>query len=99
MYPCNRETFDAFARSFQTDVGRSPSLLEQADRLHRQFCRPASVHAPVWEPPIDVVETADTLSVHVALPGVPADSVLVELETDAVTVSARRPFPPSNLLP
>ena len=73
--------------------GEALSLLEQADRLHRQFCRPASVHAPVWEPPIDVVESADTLSVHVALPGVPADSVLVELETDAVTVSARRPFP------
>ena len=52
--------------------GEALSLLEQADRLHRQFCRPASAHAPVWEPPIDVVETADTLSVHVALPGVPA---------------------------
>lgn len=69
------------------------SLLEQADRLHRQFCRPAAALAPAWEPPVDVIETADAVSVHVALPGAVADSVVIELEPDAITISARRLFP------
>jgi HSP20 family protein len=73
--------------------GEALSLLEQADRLHRQFCRPAAALAPAWEPPVDVIETADAVSVHVALPGAVADSVLVELEPGAITISARRVFP------
>ncbi|HEX4984557.1 MAG TPA: Hsp20/alpha crystallin family protein [Burkholderiales bacterium] len=70
--------------------GEALSLLEQADRLHRQFCRPAAAAVPAWEPPVDMVETADTLAIHVALPGAPAESVLVEFEPGAVVVSARR---------
>ena len=69
------------------------SLLEQADRLHRQFFRPAAAEAPAWEPPVDIVETADALWVHVALPGAAADSVAVKLEPGAVSISAHRPFP------
>ncbi len=69
------------------------SLLEQADRLHRQFCRPAAAAVPTWEPPVDVVETADAIRVLVALPGVAADTVVVELEPGAINISARRVFP------
>lgn len=69
------------------------TLLEQADRLHRQFCRPAAADGPAWEPPVDVVETADAIQVHVALPGVAPNSVVVELEPGSITVSARRGFP------
>lgn len=69
------------------------SLLEQADRLHRQFVRPAMAKAPAWEPPVDVVESADAVWVHVALPGAAADSVAVKLEPGAMTISAKRPFP------
>ena len=69
------------------------SLLEQADRLHRQFCRPAVAQTPAWEPPVDVIETADAVSVHVALPGAVAESVVVELQPGAITISARRLFP------
>ena len=73
--------------------GEALSLLEQADRLHRQFCRPAAALAPAWEPPVDVIETADAIAVHVALPGAVADSVLVDLEPGAITISAHRAFP------
>jgi HSP20 family protein len=73
--------------------GEALSLLEQADRLHRQFCRPAAALALAWEPPVDVIETADAVSVHVALPGAVADSVLIDLEPGAITISARRLFP------
>ena len=69
------------------------SLLEQADRLHRQFIRPAAAEAPPWEPPVDIIETSDAVWVHVALPGAAADSVTVEVESAAITVSANRPFP------
>jgi HSP20 family protein len=73
--------------------GEALSLLEQADRLHRQFCRPSSARPPAWEPPVDVIETADAVLVHVALPGAAADSVLIEVEPGAIAISARRAFP------
>lgn len=73
--------------------GEALSLLEQADRLHRQFCRPGPARTPAWEPPVDVIETADAVMVHVALPGADADSVRLEAEPGAITISARRPFP------
>jgi HSP20 family protein len=69
------------------------SLMERADRLHRQFFRPAAAEMPTWEPPVDVIETPDSLRVHVALPGVSQESVQVVLEPDAISISARRPFP------
>lgn len=73
--------------------GEALSLLEQADRLHRQFFRPGRAEAPMWEPPVDVIETADGVRVHVALPGVRSDSITVGLEAGAITVSALRAFP------
>ena len=74
--------------------GEALSLLEQADRLHRQFCRPAmAARSPAWEPPVDVIETAEEVLVHVALPGASADSILVELEPDAIAINAQRAFP------
>ena len=73
--------------------GEALSLLEQADRLQRQFCRPATARPPAWEPPVDVIETADAVLVHVALPGAAADSVLIELEPGAIAITARRAFP------
>ena len=69
------------------------SLLEQADRLQRQFFRPPSADARAWEPPVDVIETADGLTIHVALPGVRADSIAVEIDGGAITVLGVREFP------
>jgi HSP20 family protein len=74
--------------------GEALSLLEQADRLHRQFFRVAgseSDHA--WEPPVDVVESDERLEVHVALPGVSPDSITIMVDAGGVVVSALRPFP------
>ena len=72
------------------------SLLDRADRMHRQFFRPAAARVPTWEPPMDVVETADAVRVTVALPGVAPETVKIGTESDAVTVSARRAFPLSS---
>ncbi|GAA4323279.1 Hsp20/alpha crystallin family protein [Pigmentiphaga soli] len=71
--------------------GDALSLLEQAERLHRQFFR--SGPAACWEPPVDVVETADAVFVQVALPGVPASDVVVRFDPTGITVSGVRRFP------
>ncbi len=93
--------------------GDALSMLERADRLHRQFARfgaaeqqaaarsadtatdaahAARAGGPSWEPPVDIVETADAVSVQVALPGVTAESVNIALEPGAIHVSATRRF-------
>ena len=72
--------------------GEALQLLEQAERLQKAFSRPAEAEQS-WEPPIDVVETSEALFVHVALPGVSGEAIVVGLESDALTVSAVRDFP------
>jgi len=69
------------------------SLLDQADRLHRQFLRPAATRMPTWEPPMDVIETRNQLYVTVALPGVAPETITLVRDDDAITVSARKAFP------
>jgi HSP20 family protein len=74
--------------------GEALSLLDQADRLHRQFFRMGpSAHAHAWEPPVDIIETPEGLSVQIALPGVAPGALVVEIEPDVVVVSALRAFP------
>ena len=68
------------------------SMLDQAERLHRQFFRMGSSPAQTWEPPVDIVETADALRVQVALPGVRTDAITVGVDASGLTVSALRPF-------
>ena len=68
-------------------------LLEQAERLHRQFFEPGGAAEPAWQPPVDVLEDAGRVLVTVALPGVAPDAVEVRGEPGALVVSARRPLP------
>jgi HSP20 family protein len=71
-------------------LGEALSMLDRAERLQRQFFTHA---VDAWEPPVDVVETQTGLEVHVALPGVPPDSITIALDPGGVSVSALRPFP------
>lgn len=69
-------------------------LLEQAERLHRQFFRLAGAPGqPRWEPPADVYETAGELLVVVALPGVPPDRVQLGFEAGELVIRAQRALP------
>lgn len=63
--------------------------------MHRQCFRlnPAHARGPVWEPPVDMFETEHELSMIVALPGVPPDSVLVVIDGGALVVAGARPLP------
>ena len=48
--------------------GEALSMLEQADRLHRQFFRLGTREvAQTWEPPIDLIETAEVVRLTVVL--------------------------------
>jgi HSP20 family molecular chaperone IbpA len=73
--------------------GEALSMLDRAQRLQRQFFTHDVV---AWEPPVDIVEVDDKLQVHVALPGVSADSITVGLDPAGITISALRAFPCRN---
>ncbi|HEY8552967.1 MAG TPA: Hsp20/alpha crystallin family protein [Burkholderiales bacterium] len=69
-------------------------LLERAERLHRQFFQCAGSPAgPIWEPPVDLFETADGVVLMVALPGVPPEEVRVQVDTNALRITGMRPWP------
>src|ERR1700688_4017886 len=52
-------------------------MLAGAERLHRQFFRPAGsvTRLPSWEPPVDILETEYAVLVLVAMPGANPDLV------------------------
>ena len=70
-------------------------LLEQAERMHRQFFRLTQSERgrPTWEPPVDVFEDETGMVIVVALPGVPADRVEVTFEPGMLVLRAERPLP------
>lgn len=71
------------------------SLIDQAERMHRQFFRLATSSRPVasWQPPVDVFEDASEIVVVVAMPGVAADRVTVVHDGGVLLVRAERSIP------
>ena len=80
---------------------RANDLLQQAERIHRNFLQiAAGAHyrashgrTPSWEPPVNVVETDESLWVISALPGIEADRVDVRLEGRELIIAGERPLP------
>jgi HSP20 family protein len=70
-------------------------MLARADRLHREFFRPARAASrlPCWEPPVDVLETDDAVLVLVALLGVDPAEVEAEIQGADLVVSGVRALP------
>jgi len=68
-------------------------MLEQADRLNRQFFQPGATAAAAWEPPVDIVEHDDAYHIIVALPGVDASGMRVYFDGAALVVTGERPLP------
>ena len=72
-------------------------LLQQADRMHRQFFRLTAASQPqAWEPPVDVFEDEHDVVVVVAMPGVAPDRVQIVTEPGFLTVRGERPLPLSG---
>lgn len=80
---------------------RANDLLQQAERIHRNFLQVAAgAHyrashgrTPSWEPPVNVVETDDSLWVISALPGVASDRVDVRIDGRELIIAGERPLP------
>src|SRR5262249_58560649 len=71
------------------------ALLEQAERLQRQFFRPYLAGAePIgWEPPVDVYETDRELRLLAALPGVGQEDLAVSIAAGELVIRGVRRFP------
>ena len=74
-------------------------MIEQAERMHRQFFRPSAPRGArtAWEPPVNVFEDDERYVIVVALPGVSADCVEVLVDSAGLVVraSCSLPFSPS----
>jgi len=65
-------------------------MLEQAERMHRQFFQPSGPRGArtAWEPPVNVFEDEQQLRIIVALPGVAPENVDVLLDSSGILVRA-----------
>jgi HSP20 family protein len=72
--------------------GEALDMLDRADRLHRQFFQLGTARqaCPTWEPPVDIFETDRQFVVIVALPGVIAEQLAIELDGSAIVVRGQR---------
>jgi HSP20 family protein len=80
-------------RQFGWMWAQACELLDRADRMQRQFVRYVGpgADAAIWEPPVDIQETAEGLQFVFALPGVSPEHIEISLEPNALIVSAIRP--------
>ena len=60
-------------------------MLDQAERMHRQFFRVGTPRGArtAWEPPVNVFEDEQSYIIMVALPGVSPDCVEVLLDSSS----------------
>jgi len=66
-------------------------LLEQAERLQRQFFHTSGrTGPPQWEPPVDIYERSDGLLIEIALPGVADEDVRLEFDDGELVLRAQR---------
>jgi HSP20 family molecular chaperone IbpA len=74
--------------------GDAVDLLEQAERMQRQFFRLAGgAERARWEPPVDVFADGDQILVEVALPGVPAERIELICAPGELVVRGERRLP------
>jgi len=72
------------------------AMLNEADEMRSRFFElRAGATAPTWEPPVDVIETAEELLVLVALPGVDPSSAEAVIGGGELIVAGTRRLPAS----
>jgi HSP20 family protein len=67
-------------------------MLTRAERMHREFFRPARARM-AWEPPVDVLETEREVLVFMALPGVESERVEAAIDGGDLVVAGSRVLP------
>lgn len=71
-------------------------MLARAERIQRELFAPHHGNAPqspCWEPPADVLETADAVIVITALPGVDPASITTAIDHGALEIFGQRVLP------
>ena len=63
-------------------------MLDQVERLHKKFFLPGESQATAvaWEPPLDILETDNGLTIHATLPGVKPEQIQIFLKPDSLTI-------------
>lgn len=80
---------------------QASNLLQQAERIHKNFLQLAvdvqyrsfQRRSTYWAPPVNVIETDQSLWVISAIPGVAPDRVEVRLDGRELIISGERPLP------
>jgi len=67
-------------------------MLARAERMHREFFRPARARL-AWEPPVDVLESEEAVLVFMALPGVEPERVEAAIDGSDLVVAGSRVLP------
>ncbi|HZT51744.1 MAG TPA: Hsp20/alpha crystallin family protein [Stellaceae bacterium] len=68
--------------------------LARAERLQREFFRLGSPSTrPNWEPPVDILETEQELTIVAALPGVDQPSVEIHVADGIIVIAGERRVP------
>lgn len=69
---------------------RACALIDEAERRHRRFFELVTARSqqPAWEPPVDIFMLERELQVVVALPGVRAEDIEIELASEGLRVKA-----------
>lgn len=71
------------------------AMLDEAERLHRQFFRLGEANeTPSWEPPVDIYESGSEIWLYYALPGVAPEQLEISLDGDVLVVQGGRHLPP-----
>jgi HSP20 family molecular chaperone IbpA len=71
------------------------AMIARAEQLHRQFFQPgvSASPAPNWEPPVDIFESNEGVTIFAALPGVDAADLTISLEPGLLVVAGLRRLP------
>jgi HSP20 family protein len=74
---------------------RACALIDEAERRHRRFFELVTARSqqPAWEPPVDIFVLDRELQVLVALPGVRAEDIEIELTPEGVRLKAASRLP------
>src|SRR5262249_54452642 len=94
---CDRPGWQSMERELRDWMwSEACEMLARAERMHRDFFRPAAVGARMasWEPPVDILETEREVLVLVALPGVDLDAVEAAIDGGDLVVAGVRALPP-----
>ncbi len=76
--------------------GDALELLARADRLHRSLFQPSVAGRSAgakWEPPADVIETAEAVLIIAALPGVEEAAAQLAIEGGSLLIAGERRLP------